>query len=310
MATTLYQSLASNWDAAIATGVSQTVQTAIQANAIQLTSATTLYIMLSGFATMYGRMTMQEWKYGASKAFILSILMASAGFAQWIQTPLMTTIPAWIATSVNGGFGATNGPQQFDALRDAVVLRESAILQQASGITGLGERLRAGFATWCICLELTVSFGIWELARGMMGLLVTSAPFLMMFYLFKTTQHVALNLLGSALSLLVLDLMVATTLAISANADNAFMNQSAAAGNGIEVQLDSMMNIALFFLFGMGMTAFLPFIAARIGHGVLPSAAPLVTKTMDTLQRAGTDLRSAASDIRRAASALHSSGKS
>lgn len=304
MATQLYASLAGNWDAAIATGVTATIQQAIQANAIQLTAAITLWLMLSGVATMFGKMTMQEWVFGASRAACLGILLTVAGFSQWIQTPLMTDIPNWIARNVNGNFGAQTGPQQFDALRDAIVAREAGIFQQTSGWSpteGM-QQLRAAWATWCICLELTVSFGIWEGARGMMGVIVASAPFLLFFYLWQTTRHVALNLGGAALALLILDLMLATLLSIAINADVAFSGQ--AVGGGVEVQLDSLMNIGLFFLFGMGMTVILPALAGRIGHGFLPSAAPLATSTMNTLQRAGSDLGKAAGEMRKATANL------
>jgi hypothetical protein len=305
MATQLYQSLAANWDAAIATGLTQTVQASIQANATQLNAAISLWLIMSGVATMFGKMTFQEWVFGASRAAFIGILLTAAGFSTWIQTPLMTTIPNWIAQNVNGGGMVTTGPQQFDMLRDLIVAREAAILQQTSGSwspTEAMQSLRASWATWWICLELTVSFGIWEGARGMMGVIVATAPFLLFFYMWQTTRHIALNIGGAALALLVLDVMLSVLLSLAVNADVAFTNQ--AVGGGVEVQLDSLMNIGLFFLFGMGMTVILPIIASRVAHGFLPSAAPLISPTMNTLQRAGRDLGEVAKQMRRQAETL------
>jgi hypothetical protein len=59
------------------------------------------------------------------------------------------------------------------------------------------------------------------------------------------------------------------------------------AGATVEVQLDAMKNIALFFLFGMVMTVFLPVLAGRIGHGVLPGVAPLVASPLRIAESAG-----------------------
>jgi hypothetical protein len=297
MATQLYANLATQWDATLATGVTQTVQTAIQANAVQLTVAITLWLILSGIATMFQKMTMQEWVFGATRAACLGILLTAAGFATWIQTPLMTTIPNWIAQSINGGFNATTGPHQFDTLRDMMVAREAAIYQQATGWTMIGERLQAWGATMLVCIELTICFGIWEAARCLMGLLVAATPFILFFYLWRPTQHVALNLGGMALSLLILDVLLSTMLSLSINVDLTFANTLATTG-GIDILLDNAMMIEMFYLFGLLVTIILPSVAAKIANGFLPSAGGIVTAPGIALGRAARDLSSAARYLR------------
>jgi type IV secretion system protein VirB6 len=277
MASALFAGIAANWDATMSDGVTQTIADELVANATLFGSMLVLYIIISGVLTMFGRISMAEWVFGATRAAILSSLLTAAAFSQYIQVPLMDTIPNWIAQSVNGGMGAQTAPQQFDGLRDAVVAIEAGVLQQATGWTQVGERIRADFATWLICLELTISFIIWEMSRGLMGLLVAVAPFLLGLYLFRATRHIPLNLAGSAVSALILLLLMSVLLNISINADQRWLAQSRTANATIDVQLDNMKNIALFFMFGMVMTAFLPFLASRIGHGVLPGVAPLVT---------------------------------
>ncbi len=287
MASALFAGIAANWDATISNGVTQTIAGELAANATLFGSMLTLYIIISGVLTMFGRFSMSEWTFGATRAAMISLLLTAAAFSQYIQTPLMTTIPNWIAQSVSGGAGAQTAPQQFDALRNAVVAMEAGILQQTTGWTQVGERVRADFATWLICLELTISFIIWEMSRGLMGLLVATAPFLLGFYLFKATRHIPMNLAGSAISALILLLLMSVLLNISINADQQWLAQSVSAGATIEVQLDAMKNIALFFLFGMVMTVFLPVLAGRIGHGVLPGVAPLVASPLRIAESAG-----------------------
>jgi hypothetical protein len=289
----LYAGIANNWDATISTGVTRTIAGEITANATLFGSMLTLFIILTGVATMFGRMSMAEWVFGATRAAILGMLLTTAGFSDYIQTPLMTTIPNWIASSVSGGAAQTT-PAQFDELRNQVVAIEAGILQQSAGWTQFGERMRADIATWLICFELTISFIIWEMSRGLIGLLVAAAPFLLGFYLFRPTRHIPLNLAGSAISALILLVLMSVLLNISVNADQQWLAQSRSASATVDVQLDNMKNIALFFLFGMVMTLFLPVLAGRIGHGILPGVAPLVTAPMRVAESAGRGVRSIA----------------
>lgn len=286
-ASALFGGLAANWDATITNGVTQTIASEITANATLLTSLLTLYVIISGGLTMFGRLSMTEWTFGATRAAIIGTLLTAAAFSTYIQTPLMTTIPNWIAQSVNGGLGAQTAPQQFDALRNAVVAIEAGILQQASGLTQIGERIRADFATWLICLELTISFIIWEMTRGLIGLLVATAPFVIGLYLFQATRHIPLNLAGAAISALILLLLMSILLNISINADQQWLAQSRTANASIDVQLDNMKNIALFFLFGMVMTVFMPILAGRIGHGVLPGVGSIVSSPLRAIETTG-----------------------
>jgi type IV secretion system protein VirB6 len=296
MASALFAGIASNWDATITNGVSQTIATEITANAALFASMLTLYIIISGVLTMFGRFSMAEWTFGATRAAIISMLLTATAFSQYIQTPLMTAIPNWIASSVNGSMGAEAAPQQFDALRNSVVAVEASVLQQATGLTAIGERIMAGVATWLICLELTISFIIWEISRGMMGLLVAVAPFVLGLYIFRATRHITLNLASSAISALILLLLMSVLLNISINADQQWLLQANASNGSIAERLDAMMNIGLFFLFGMVMTVFMPILASRIGHSVLPSiSGPLTNAASNAIGRARNDIAGAAS---------------
>ena len=178
----VFTALANRWDQLIATGVSATAGNAIAANATLFGSMLTLYIIISGCLTMFGRMSMQEWVFGATRVAAISLLLTAAGFSQYISRPLQTDIPDWIAQSTSGSVTTTTAPQQFDALRNAVVARKAMILQQDSGFAYIGERLECGFITLCILIELAVSFFIWEFARGMIGFIVAVAPFLLRLY--------------------------------------------------------------------------------------------------------------------------------
>jgi TrbL/VirB6 plasmid conjugal transfer protein len=285
-APTLFVDLAVAWDSSVSGAVTQTISNAITANATILTGLLTIYIIVSGTLTMFGRMSMTEWASGATRAAIIGTLLTVAAFTQYIQQPLMTDIPNWIAASVTGGLGAQTGPQLFDVLRNEVITIEAGIIQQSGGLLHIGDRLLAAIMSGMICFELLVSFAIWEFSRAMMGLIVGTAPFLLGLYLFRATRHITLNLAGMAVTLLILLLMMSILLAMSLAVDRAWIVKMQLASAAVDVRLDAMLNIALFFLFGMIMTVFIPIIEGRVGHGVVPGVAPLVSIPLRAMREA------------------------
>jgi hypothetical protein len=297
MAAELFADLSAEWDPAIAAGVTRTVQTVIQANAVQLTSAITLWIILSSIATMFSRMSYQEWVYGASRAAFLGILLTAAGFSTWIQTPMMTTLPNWIATTVNGGDTTVTGPQQFDIIEDNMDRREATVLQQTSAWTptGVADRLRAQLASGVGCALLVVTFLAWELARGLMGILVATTPFVLGFAMFQTTKHIAYNMGGMMVSLLIFDVMVSIALAIAMTVNDTYTNGLLSPGDpNVDLQITTMGNIGAHLFFGMMLVLILPPIASRIGHGVVPNMGGIVrvpaNVTRSLVQGAARDL--------------------
>lgn len=285
-APTLFADLAAGWDGTVSGAVTDTVAATIAANAILFGSLLTLYIIITGVLTMFGRVSMAEFVFGATRAAIIGTLLTVAAFSQYIQTPLMDTIPNWVAASASGGLNARTGPQLFDVLRNQVIAIEAGIIQQSGGLLHIGDRLLAAFMSGMICFELLVSFAMWEFNRAMMGLLVGTAPFVLSLYLFRATRHVTLNLAGMALTLLVLLLMMSILLAMSLAVDQRWLGKVNVAGAGVDMMLDAMLNISLFFLFGMIMTVLVPVVAGRVGQGVAPSVSSLLPSPLRALRMA------------------------
>ena len=289
--TAVFTNLAAQWDQLLTTGLSGTVSNAIAANAVLMTSVFALYIIILGCLTMFGRLSMSEWVFSATRAGFIAMLLTAAGFNQFIQQPLMTDIPTWI-TSSTGGSADTTVAQQFDGLRNTVIARKAAILQQTSGFTYIGERLECGFLTICILIELLVSFFIYEFARGMIGFCVAVAPFVLLFYVFHTTRHITMNLAGQVVSLLILMVMLSTIVQMGLKADNAFLG-TLAAGGEVDVQIDALANTFIFCLFGLGVTLMAPSVAMRIGGGFLPSVRSMAHPAMMAMRLGGAAIRPA-----------------
>lgn len=279
----LFAGLAANWDTVIATGVAQVINNELSANALLLAGLVTLSLVMVGGLMAFGALSAIEGLAWALRIGLVSFIMVAANFTTYVQQPIMTDIPAWIASSSTLTTNAQSIPQQYDGLRNSVVAQEATILQQANGWTEMGERARADFATWLICLSLSISFWIWEALRGLTGLLVDLIPFVAGLWLFRTTRHVPLNLLGSIGSLLLLTIAMSILLNISINADQVWLAQARSADATVEVQLDAMKNIFLFFMFGTAMSVFLPLIIGRICGGIIPNAATPVVQGLKKL---------------------------
>lgn len=261
----IFQQLGSSWDTVFTTSIAATLANAIAENATMFASMLTLWIIISGVLTMLGLFTVAEWVFGATRAGIISLLLTAAGFAQYIQTPLQTTIPNWIATAVSGGATAT-GPQQFDAIFNQIGAAIGHIEQQLSW-TDIGPYIECAFISFFTLAELVICFCIWEFAKGLIGLLIAVAPFLLGLYMFRTTRHIVLALAGQAITALVTMLMVNIMVALAVTANTSYLTQIVT-GGGVGAQINSLVGVVGFFLFSDIIIIMIPGVAARIGGGI------------------------------------------
>lgn len=261
----VFAQLATSWDTVFTTSIAATIGNALAQNATLFASMLTLWIIVSGVATMFGRLSMSEWVFGATRAAIIGLLLTAAMFQQYITTPLQTDIPNWIATTISGGANAT-GPQQFDAIYNQIGAAVGHIEQQLSW-TDIGPYIECAFISFFTLAELIVCFCIWEFAKGMIGLLIAVAPFVLGLYIFRATRHVVLALAGQALTALLTMLMVNIMVALAVTANTSYMTQIATVG-GVGPQIQSLVGAVGFFLFSDIIIVMIPAIAARIGGGL------------------------------------------
>lgn len=299
----VFASLAAQWDQLITAGVTSVIANAIAANATLFGVMLTLYITISGIFTMFGRIPMAEWVFGAVRAAIIGMLLTATGFAQYISTPLQTDIPNWIARSLSGAANAGTIPSQFDNLMNVFIARTAIILQQTSGLTQFAERMEVGLVTLLVMLELEVSFFIYEFARGMIGLLICVAPFLLGFYLFQATRFIPLNLAGAAVAMMILMILTSILVTMSLQADNVFLS-TMGPGIGVDVQIVSLFKVFVFHLFGLGMTIMTPSIAMRIGGGFAPSLREMAAPALVAMRFSGRAGSAVGNSSVRAASAI------
>jgi hypothetical protein len=283
MAVCTFEALATQYDAALSTGVNRIIANAITNNAQQLAVALTLYVIVIGYLMCVRKMSWANFVSAGLRAGIISFLITAAAYNTYIVTPAMDTIPTWIAQTTNGSTAIAAGPNQFCLLMSAVNHQEAAILQQASGWTNLGYRLEAAWYATSVAFLLLVGFWIYETSRMIMGLLCVAFLFVLFFYLFEATRSIPLRVAHKALGILILQLLLSITLQLMMTADAFFMQSIASGtGQGLDEQLAGMRDITVFFFFGIAMVSVIPSIAAYIGGGVAISVGGTIMQAART----------------------------
>jgi type IV secretion system protein VirB6 len=289
MSLDVFAAISSQFDPALTTAATNVVSNAIAQNAVVLGSALTLYVIVWGMLAAFGQVSLASLMQAAGRAAAVSSLMTAAFFLPYIQTPFLTTIPNWIATVTTGAAGAPAVAEQFSQLLSATQHMEAQIYQQASGLFYIASRIQAGLITMGICMLLVIDFFIWEIARWMMDVLVCIGPFILWLYLFRATRGVPERWFGKMVGVLVLYVLANVTMQIVISADMSFMLAAQSAGDGVDLQIASLLECFVFDMFGTAMLIMCPVIASYIGGGVgLPTAQiAQVTRVMSRVVTRG-----------------------
>jgi type IV secretion system protein VirB6 len=280
----VFTSISDQFDPVLTGAATRVVSNAIAANAPVLTSALTLYVIVWGAMCAFGQVSMAAMIAAAGKAAAISLLMTTAFFLPYVQTPFLTTIPNWIASATTGS-PSNSAATQFSQLWSATLHMEAEIYQQASGIVYIASRLQAGLIAIGIGMLLVIDFFIWEIARWLMDVLICVGPFILWLYLFRATRSVPERWFGKMVGILILYGLVNVTMEVVITADMTFMASAQSAGGGIDLQIASLVSCFIFDMFGTAMLIMCPLVASYIGGGVgLPT--PQIARVTRVISRA------------------------
>lgn len=271
MAAGIFSSFSQQFDPALNAGVSQVVSSSLQLVAPELASLLTLYVLIQGMMIMFGQYDAWKGTVAIMRAAIVSLLLTAAFFAQYIQTPIIQTIPNLIAHA--GGMAPVNGIGQFDALGSAIEHFGAGIIQQASGLSGIAQRAEVAILIMVCISFIAIGAVIWEITTGFLNLVVCIGPFAILAYLFTPTRGVAERWIGAIIGMLMLYLLITILTQISFTAETFFIRQvQANPGAGIDEQIAAMADMAVFFFMCATMLIFVPGLAAFVGGGVHSNA--------------------------------------
>lgn len=253
-------------------GVQHAVAAGLNAIAAPLATTLTIFVIIQGVGIMgtpWGRYDFWTGFRNMMIAGIVAALLTTGYFQQFIETPFLTTIPNWIASSINGATGTQAGAQQFDLIWSACAHLQAAILQASSPIYDLDVRIEAGLYIGLVAIALGISYIIWTLAGFFMALTVCAGPFVLAGMLFERTRHYATGWLDIMVGQLILQLMIVILLAIFVGRISQYMRQAASnPATSVDEQVNALLEIALFIFMCSIVTVGVPFLAARISGGV------------------------------------------
>jgi type IV secretion system protein VirB6 len=285
MATTVYTSLAQNYDPILTTSVGHVVSNGLSAVSGLVTTVLTLFVIILGVLMLMHEL---HWKVAVNRglrAVAVGALLTAAYYNQFVQQPFLTDLPNWIAQAVSNGPTITSVAGQFDLLLDAVTHEGAAVKQQATGIVGAIKSFEVDLIVGVIGAILDVIFAVYEFTRFVVGLAVCIGPFVIMGLLFDYTRSFADRWVSKLVGALILQLMFVVLVQIMITADTQFMILMENANtSGLDEQIANLVNIIVFFFMGAGVAVLIPGAAAYIGGGV-PLSPSALTRLPENLLR-------------------------
>lgn len=288
MTTTVYTSLAQQYDPILTTSVGQVVSSGLAAVSGLVTTVLTLFVITLGVLMLMHEL---HWKVAVNRglrAVAVGALLTAAYYNQFIQQPFLTDLPNWIVQAISNAPASNSVAGQFDLLLDAVTHQGAAVKQQAAGGISIVDAIKSFEVDLIVGASgtvLDIIFAIFEFTRFIVGFVVCVGPFVIMGLLFDYTRSFADRWISKLLGAMILQLMFVVLIQVMIKADTVFLVQIENANtSGLDEQLASMINIVVFFLMGAGVAVLIPSAAAYIGGGV-PLSPSALTRLPESLMR-------------------------
>lgn len=281
-------------------GMNATVSNAISAIQGPLIAATVLWIIVSGVLVMRGDLDARRGITRViSACLVLSLLMSSALYNQYVVSFFTMGLPDWLARSVLGVNGVQPTAHQFDALWNEA----NGFFRAASknlNFYNVLYSVELGIMQDLVVFPIGITFLIFETAKILMDVIVSIGPFLLVGYLFQATRGIADRWIGKLIGLAILMLLVDIVLSIILQGDAAYFNKSMTGLTAATV-IDTItiaIQFVIFLTLGCLITCFLPAIASFLGGGVAVGPLQMAVAAM----QAGRAVRSVTGRGVRAAS--------
>jgi len=184
----------------LAQAVTTQANTILGAIGATLQGAVMLYVLILGKRLLFDNLGAGEAVTRLIRAVIIVSLMSVANYTAFIATPITTTIPNWINSTITGTPGLT-GAQGWDALMNKVDNFVAQIHEQTVGVAYIADRL----AVWIIGVMaktiIVCCYFIFSLATATADILVPLFALLLPFFLFDATRSYVERLAGKVVSL-------------------------------------------------------------------------------------------------------------
>jgi type IV secretion system protein VirB6 len=270
-----FQTILAVFDANLITAVNDVISRALEWAQPQVRAAATLFILISGWLVLTGRMDKSVLAGRVLRIMAVAALLTSADtFNTYIRDLFLTEIPSTVGSALTGG--STYAPAaQFDALWDATQRIAATMLAEATGYTQFGERLVIRALMGISFVALVVIFLIWVIARVLMGFVIALGPFLIGLALFDATRPFVDRWVGKLVSLTLVQVSVSVLLQMLMTGFNNYVRQAQAnPGGSLDEKLAAFLQVAAWYWCGLILIKALAVVAYSIGGGLAASFAP------------------------------------
>ena len=257
-------------------GVSGTVNAAMSAVQGPLTTIVVLWLIVTGILVMRGDISARTGIIRLlSISLVVSILMSTTLYNEYITDFFTQGIPNWISSSFAGVTGTAPSAQEFDTLwmnSTAVFSKVGQELQWYNIV----YNIELAILEIGVAVPIGVMFLIFEVAKIMLDVVVSVGPFLLLGYLFAATKGIADRFVGKLIGLTILILLVDVVLSIIINGYVTYTADTLAVvstNTNRAVDMAVIIQMFIFFAIGSLVATFLPGLAAYLGGGI--SVSPL-----------------------------------
>lgn len=166
-------------------------------------------------------------------AIAFNIATGAAAYHQFVADFALTGLPAWLGTTLTGGFNTASvqvGAAAFDNIWNSAYMAGSAVEGHLSSWGDIGLHLLVSLYWVVSGAVVAVAFGAWLFAYVAIVLLVGIGPVFVAFLAFPATHGMFSRWLGSLLGAVFLQAFIVALLVLVAGAEASIIGQVASAG--------------------------------------------------------------------------------
>jgi type IV secretion system protein VirB6 len=271
-----FQTILAVFDANLISAINNVIGNALEWAQPQVRAAATLFILISGWLVLTGRMDKSVLAGRVLRIMAVAALLTSAGtFNTYVRDLFLQDIPSTVGSALTGG--TTYAPAaQFDALWSATQRIAATMLAEATGYTQFGERLVIRVLMGISFVALVVIFLLWIVARVLMGFVIALGPFLIGLALFDATRPFVDRWVGKLVSLTLVQVSVSVMLQMLMTGFNNYVRAAQAnPGGSLDEKIGAFLQVAAWYWCGLILIKALAIVAYSIGGGLATSFAPL-----------------------------------
>lgn len=276
MGADFFQNVSTTFDTNLIGAINTIINSGLTWARPQVRAAATLFILISGWLVLTGRMDKNVLAGRVLRIMIVAALLTSAStFNTYVRDLFLQDIPSSVGSALTGG--STYAPAaQFDALWNATQRIAATMLAQATGYTQFGERLAIRLLQAVSFIALVVIFLMWVIARVLMGFVIALGPFLIGLALFDATRPYVDRWVGKLVSLTLVQLSVSVMLQMLMSGFNNYVRTAQAnPGGSLDERLNAFLQVAAWYWCGLFLIKALAIVAYSIGGGLAASFAPM-----------------------------------